>query len=162
MNQIIKDLMISEIIEEINIPEYNDFIEKQCRIHLSNVIFNNEIKPRYNKGYISDELFKNKLNRCEACVYNNGSIRQCSNNKKNGNLCLKHHNIKKKYGYLIFGDIHNDYRKNIRYNSNNCCAITFKNGIIDQCSKNKKCGELCKHHNTYKTKHGILKYGSII
>ena len=161
MNDIIKSVMIDEIITEINMEQYNEFIRERCEHYLKNITFKNEIKNRYNKGYISECLFKNKSDRCEACVYNDGCIRRCSNKKKNGDLCLKHHNIKNKYGYLIFGDINNDYRKNIRYNSEKCCAITFKNGVIDQCCKNKKKEDLCNMHLNYKNKYGRLKYGSI-
>ena len=162
MNHLINELLIQEIIDELNIPDFNDFIKSRCKHHLANIQFNTELKPRYNKGYISDNLFKNKKNRCTACVYNDGHIRQCSNTIKSNNMCNKHNNIKNKYGYLIFGDINNDYRKNIRYNYDKCCAITFKNGIIEQCCKNKQCNDLCKYHNTYKTKYGNLKYGSLI
>ena len=161
MNNIIKSVMINDIIDEINMEEFNYFIRKRCDFYLQNVVFNTEIKNRYNKGYISESLFKTKNDRCEACVYNDGCIRQCSNKKKDKNLCIKHFNIKNKYGYLIFGDINNDYRKNIRYNPDNCCAITFKNGIIDQCCKIKNKDNLCQTHLNYRNKYNQLKYGSI-
>ena len=162
MNDIIKSLMIEDIINEIGIEQYNDFIRERCEYHLKDVEFNKEIKNRYNKGYISESLFQNKIDRCEACVYNDGSIRRCSNKKKSGNLCKKHYNIKNKYGYLIFGDINNDYRKNIRYNPDKCMAVTFKNGIIDQCCKNKNTDDLCNMHYNYIKKHDKLKYGSLL
>jgi hypothetical protein len=162
MNELILKLMEEEIINEINNPEYEEFIRNRFKYHTKNILFNNEIKPSYNKGYISENLFEDKKNRCIACIYNNGSIRQCSNTSKLDNMCNKHYNIKNKYGYLIFGDINNDYRKHIRYNTDNCCAITFKNGVIDQCNKKKCIGELCRYHNTYKTKYCHLKYGSLI
>ena len=161
MNKLILKLMEEELINEINEPEYEDFIRNRFTYHTKNILFTNELKPTYNKGYISEELFKNKKNRCEACVYNDGSIRQCSNTSKINNMCNKHNNIKNKYGYLIFGDIKKDYREHIRYNTDNCIAITFKNGVIEQCRKKKDTGELCRYHFNYMKKNNKLKYGSL-
>lgn len=162
MNEIINLVMIDEIIQEINMEQYNDFIRERCEYYLKDKKFTNKITNKHNKGYISECLFITKQDRCDACVYNDGCVRRCSNKKKTDNLCMKHHNIKNKYGYLIFGDINNDYRKNIRYNPEKCSAITFKNGIIDQCCKDKNKDDLCDLHYNYQNKHKRLKYGSIL
>ena len=161
MIQILKSQMINEIIEDINEPEYEEFIKKRCEYYLKDEQFNTELKPRYNKGYISNSLFDNKPDRCIANVYNNGCVRQCSNKIKCEQLCGKHKNIKSKYGYLIFGDINNDYRDNIRYDEEKCGAITFKKGILSQCSKEKCENNLCSHHHKYNQINNCLKYGSL-
>ena len=161
MENIIKQLLITEIIDEINEPKYNEFIKKRCEFHLQNISFNKQLTPRHNKGYISEELFTNKINRCHANVYNNGCVRQCSNKIKCEKLCGKHKNIKSKYGYLIFGDINIDYRDNIRYDEEKCGAITFKKGILSQCNKEKCENNLCSHHHKYNQINNCLKYGSL-
>jgi len=161
MENIIKQLLITEIIDEINEPKYNEFIKKRCEFHLQNISFNKQLTPRHNKGYISEELFTNKINRCHANVYNNGYIRQCSNSSKCNDLCGLHINIKKNKGFLIFGDINNDYRKHIKYNCLNCNAVTFNNGLIDQCSNVKHINNLCCRHDKYLINNKRLKYGLI-
>ena len=46
MNDIIKSVMIDEIITEINMEQYNEFINI-CEYYLKNITFKNEIKNRY-------------------------------------------------------------------------------------------------------------------
>ena len=58
MNHLINELLTQEIIDELNIPDFNDFIISRCQHHLHNIQFNTELKPRYNKGYISDNSFE--------------------------------------------------------------------------------------------------------
>ena len=157
----IKQMLINDIINELNIPNKNEFIITRCNEYLKDITFSSIIKPRYNKGYISNEIFKNKKNRCIANVYNDGHIRQCSNTCKKDNLCLKHFNIMNKYSKLIFGDIYNSYTDHIRKNDQKCCAVILNHGNINQCNKEISINNLCNHHYNYEIKNKKLKYGKL-
>ena len=71
----------------------------------------------YEPKYISREKFKKKKNRCMARLWNDHYGGQCSCSKKNGDYCIKHSNMIKKYGVLRFGRI--DEIKPLRDNINN-------------------------------------------
>ena len=110
LSDIMKEIMKSEIIDELLLeyPNESKFINNKCNIYLKNIKLDTDIKPRYNKGYISRSLFNYKRNCCEAQIWNDGHMGQCSHLKKENKLCMKHYKILKKYGKLHFGYINTD------------------------------------------------------
>ena len=114
------DYTEKELIEEIlGLKDPTDG-ELEARIVQMIDKYDKEIEFTKVKGnkYISREMFKEKINKCQARLWNNGYECQCSNKIINNNLCKKHINMLEKYNTLRFGYINEPLPRNDLINNN--------------------------------------------
>lgn len=79
---------------DINEEELKSMIKKEVEMYEFN--FHKKNKNKYSSK-------KGSENSCEARLWNSHYEKRCSNQKKVGCLCLRHHNILQKNGKLEFG-----------------------------------------------------------
>ena len=122
IQQSFEETIVNELINKYE--NLNLHMNKEKYIELVYIYikeYDKEIEFTKVKGnkYISREMFKGKINKCHARLWNNGYECQCSNKIIDDNLCKKHINMLEKYKVLRFGYINEPLPRHdlINYNS---------------------------------------------
>ena len=121
IQQSLEEMIVNELIDKyedlnlyINKEKYIELVYKYIKEYDKEIEFT---KVKGNK-YISREMFKQKKNKCQARLWNNGYECQCSNTITDNLLCKKHINMLEKYNTLRFGYINEPLPRNDLINNN--------------------------------------------
>lgn len=90
--------LFQELREELELDINEEELKSKIKKEVDSYEFNFQKK---NKNKYSHKT--GSKDSCEARLWNSHYEKRCSNQKKAGNLCLRHHNILQKNGKLEFG-----------------------------------------------------------